>query len=105
MSNKETDALTAQLARIERNTLLSAKNVLTVNDFALLAGLSKRTVYRLTSTHQIPYYKPNGKDIYFNRAEVESWLLQNRTATDEEIRQRAVNDVVLGRGKNGNKRG
>ena len=93
----ETDAITAQLNRIERNTLLGAKNVLTVDDVALLAGLGKRTVYRLTSTHQIPFYKPNGKAIYFKRDEVESWLLQNRTSTNGEIMQRAVTDVVLGK--------
>lgn len=100
MNKTETDALTAQLNRIERNTLLSAKNVLTVDDVALLAGLGKRTVYRLTSTHQIPFYKPNRKAIYFKRTEVEDWLLQNRTSTAGEIMQRAVTDVVFGRNRN-----
>ncbi len=79
--------------------------MLTVDDLALLAGVSKRTVYRLTGDHKIPYYKPNGKDIYFDRAEVESWLLKNRIATNEELQQRAVNDVVLGKGHKGAKGG
>ena len=93
--SKETDAITAQLNRIERNTLLSAKNVLTVEDVALLTGLSKRTVYRLTSAHQIPFYKPNAKTLYFDRVEVENWQRQNRAATVTEIMQAAANEVVL----------
>lgn len=71
-----------QLNRIERNTLLAAKNVLTFNDVALLTGFSKSHLYKLTSTHQIPHYKPSGKNIYFDRKEVEDWLKQNRVYTE-----------------------
>ena len=70
-------------------SLLAAKNVLTLEDVALLTGLSKSHLYRLTCTHQIPYYKPNGKQIYFDRAEIESRMKQNRVATAAEINQQA----------------
>ena len=59
-------------------SLLAAKNVLTLEDAALLTGLSKSHLYRLTFTHQIPFYKPNGKQIYFDRIELEAWMKQNR---------------------------
>lgn len=72
------------------NTLLAAKNVLTLEDVALLTGLSKSYLYKLTCTNQIPYYKPNGKQIYFDRGEVEAWQKQNRVATQQEIEQRAA---------------
>jgi excisionase family DNA binding protein len=85
-----------QLERIERNALLAAKNVLTVDDLAVLTGMSKRTIYRFTSSRQIPFYKPNNKVVYFNRNEVENWLLQNRSATDQEIQEEATKRVVLG---------
>ena len=52
-------------------SLLAAKNVLTLEDAALLTGLSKSHLYRLTCTHQIPFYKPNGKQIYFDRIGVD----------------------------------
>ena len=71
-------------------SLLAAKNVLTLEDVALLTGLSKSHLYRLTCTHQIPYYKPNGKQIYFDRAEIESWMKQNRVATQQEAEQAAI---------------
>ena len=74
--------------------MLAAKNVLTLEDVALLTGLSKSHLYKLTCTHQIPYYKPNGKQIYFDRGEVEAWMKQNRVATQQESDQQAAAYVV-----------
>ena len=51
-----------QLNRIERNTLLAAKNVLTFDDVVALTGLSKSHLYKMTCSRQIPHYKPNGKN-------------------------------------------
>lgn len=82
-------------------SLLAAKNVLTLEDVALLTGLSKSHLYRLTCTHQIPYYRPNGKQIYFDRSEVEAWMKQNRVATIKETEQQAIAYVVTGK-KGGN---
>lgn len=82
-------------------SLLAAKNVLTLEDVALLTGLSKSHLYRLTCTHQIPFYKPNGKQIYFDRTEIESWMKQNRVATRKEIEQEAISYVVTGKRKGG----
>lgn len=90
-----------QLDRIERNSLLSAKNVLCFDDVVLLTGLSKSHLYKLTCSHQIPFYKPNGKQLYFDRAEIEAWMKQNRVATKEEIDQAATNYIVTGRIKKG----
>ena len=83
----ETD-IKVQLNRIEKLTLLSAKNVLCLNDVVLLTGLSKSHIYKMTHSRKIPFYKPNGKQIYFDRSELESWMKQNRVATVDEIEQR-----------------
>ena len=82
-------------------SLLAAKNLLTLEDVALLTGLSKSHLYRLTCPHQIPYYRPNGKQIYFDRSEVEAWMKQNRVATIKETEQQAIAYVVTGK-KGGN---
>ena len=86
-----------QLDRIERNTLLTSKKVLTFEDVALLTGLSRSYLYKLTSTNQIPHYKPSGKQLYFDREEIENWLKQNRVETVEETERKATNYVVTGR--------
>ncbi|WP_294589330.1 helix-turn-helix domain-containing protein [uncultured Phocaeicola sp.] len=82
------EELREQLDRIEKYSLLAAKNVLCLDDVAILTGLSKSHLYKLTCNHQIPHYKPN-KQIYFDRSEIESWMKQNRVATVDEIEQRA----------------
>ncbi len=86
----------SKLAAIERNTLLAAKNVLTPDDVVQLTGMSKSCLYKLTSTRQIPHYKPNGKMVYFNREELEKWLQSNRVATDEELEQKAKKLIKKG---------
>lgn len=91
------EELREQLDRIEKYSLLAAKNVLCLDDVAILTGLSKSHLYKLTCNHQIPHYKPNGKQIYFDRAELEEWMKQNRIATADEIEQKATNYLVKGK--------
>ena len=71
-------------------SLLAAKNVLTLEDVSLLTGLSKSHLYKLTCNHQIPHYKPNGKQPYFDRAEIEAWMKQGKVSTIDESEQMAA---------------
>lgn len=95
------DYIIDKLKCIETYTLLAAKKVLSLEDVTLLTGLSKSHIYKLTYSHQIPHYKPTGKQIYFDRDEIESWLKRNRVDTVEEIEQQAVNYLVTGKKKKG----
>ena len=81
-------AILKRLDRIEKNTLLSAKNVLSFKDALLLTGLSKSSLYKLTRENVIAHYKPNGRLIYFDRKEIEDWMRQNRICTTQEIEQK-----------------
>ena len=74
-----------QLADIKKFSLLAAKNILDINDVVALTGLSKSYVYKLTCRKEIPYYKPNGKLIYFDRQDVEGWMKQNRVISTVEV--------------------
>lgn len=85
-----------RLTAIERYSLLSAKNVLDLDDLTLITGLSKSYLYKLTCSRQIPHYKPHGKQVYFDRSEIESWMKQNRVSTVQEVEQKAVNYMVAG---------
>lgn len=59
----------------------TVKEVLTTSEASAYLGLSESYIYKLTSTHQIPHYKPNGKLVYFNRKELCEWALKNRVQT------------------------
>lgn len=65
-----------RLIRIEQ-LLLSRKEVLTLDQACLYAGISRSYMYKLTALDQIPYSKPRGKLIYFERKKLNAWLLQN----------------------------
>ena len=77
-----------RLANIE-SLLLSSKVVLTFDEAATYTGLSKSYLYKLTSTGGVPCYKPNGKVLYFNKTELDSWMMQNRKATSLELETKA----------------
>lgn len=79
-----TNEILQRLKQIERWALLSAKNVLTIDDVTALTGLSKSTLYKMTCTHEIAYSKPNGKQIFFARADVEEWMQRNRVNAQQE---------------------
>ena len=82
------DSIKNILKRIECNTLLATKTVLTVDDVATLTGLSKSHIYKLTYSHQIPHYKPSGKQVYFDRSEIEEWLKRNHVVMNKKGRGR-----------------
>jgi len=73
-----------RLANIEA-MLLTTKVVLTFDEAAIYTGLSKSSLYKHSATGGIPCYKPNGKLLYFNKAELDDWMMQNRKATSEEL--------------------
>ncbi len=64
---------------------LASKEVLTFEEAATFTGLSRSYLYKLTSTKQVPHYKPSGKVVYFNRAELEAWLQSRRVDTADEV--------------------
>jgi len=81
---------------LDQNIIL--KNVLSFNEASHYLELSQSHLYKLTSTGNIPHYKPNGKKIYFNREELDQWLLRNRNTTQEEIDKQAA-DYLIKKGR------
>tara|TARA_B110000259_G_C13977927_1_gene387451 strand:- start:1030 stop:1362 length:333 start_codon:yes stop_codon:yes gene_type:complete len=72
-----TSELQKELEEI-KTLLLSKKNVLNINELSDYTGYSKSYVYKLTSRNSIPYFKPSGKSIFFDRVEIDTWLLKNK---------------------------
>ena len=70
---------------------LNSKEILDFRESCKFLGLSKSTLYKLTCSGQIPFYKPNGKLIYFNKNELIHWITRRRIDSNEEIQQRAIN--------------
>ena len=87
---KELENIKKEFAEIKMNTLIAVKEVLTFNDVVALTGLAKSTLYKLTCNHQIPYYKPCGKYLYFEKAEVMEWMRRGRVDSVNESEEKAA---------------
>lgn len=84
-----TDELQKVADLITANIISTTKAVLTVDEAARFMGISKSYLYKLTMQQKIPFSKPLGKMMYFDRLELEAWLMSNRVATSDEISDKA----------------
>lgn len=88
--------LDKRLERIERACTLACKQVLNVADAALLLGVSESRVRHMAREGILAYSKPNGK-LYFNKKDIESYLLSNRSASKAEIDSLAATKIAASR--------
>ena len=98
MNSEETKLITERLDRIERLALLGAKNVLGIEEASLLTGFTTGHIYRLTSNKQIPHYKKKRK-LYFNKPELEEWLLDRKVLSVSEVQTKATTYIVTHKNK------
>lgn len=73
--------------------------MLNLDEVALLTGFSKSHIYKLTCRHEIPHYKPTGKQIFFDRTEIETWLKRGHVDSVDDIEQQVVNYLITGERK------
>ena len=75
---KKSDEQEKRIRQLESKQL-ALKEILTFEEGSEYTGISKSTLYKMTSAHEIPYYKPHGKLIFFERKERHSckypWLI------------------------------
>ncbi|AWX45853.1 hypothetical protein HME9304_02883 [Flagellimonas maritima] len=79
-----------RLDRLER-LLTAHKEVLTFEETCDYTGISRSYLYKLTASGNIPHSKPNGKLIFFEKAKLNTWLLQNSRKSISEIETEALN--------------
>ena len=76
---------------------METKKVMTFDEAATYMGISKSCLYKMTSQKTISHYKPNGKMIFFDREELENYLLSVRVKPQSEIEEEASTYVVTGK--------
>ena len=77
--------------------LFLTKNVLSFDEASKFLNLSKSYLYKLTSGNLIPHYKPQGKMLFFERADLEAWLRQNPIKTQAQREQEAQKYILSNR--------
>ncbi|MCX6240736.1 MAG: helix-turn-helix domain-containing protein [Bacteroidetes bacterium] len=86
-----------ELKKLINEQNLLKKDVLNFSEACQYLDISESHLYKLTSRKQIPHFCPQGKKLYFNRQELERWLLRNRQNTNDEIDQEATDYVIQNR--------
>jgi excisionase family DNA binding protein len=81
------------------NSLFLVKNILSFDEASEFLNLSKSYLYKLTSSGQIPHYKPQGKMLYFEKSELENWLRQNPIKTNQQVQQEAEVYLMKAKGR------
>ena len=83
-----------KLTVIESLLVATQPKPLTLKEAAEFLDFSRSYLYRLTSQGRVPHYKPEGKRVYFDRAELVDWLKRNRNRTQEETEEKAASSIV-----------
>lgn len=83
-----------KLNKLETLLVSSVKQILTVEDLINYTGFSRSYIYKLVHMNILPYSKPNGKTLFFQKKEIDSFLLQNKSESNAQTKQRAVDYVA-----------
>ena len=93
-SNKEAN-LSKQVAELQgqvkslEQLLHQGKDVLTLEEAAKFMGIARSSLYKMTHEQTIPFYKPNGKMIFFEKSDLLAWVRKNRVSSETEISEEA----------------
>ncbi len=66
----------------------------TIEQVATRTGLAISSIYKKTSSNEIPHFK-RGKRLYFSKLAIEKWLRENPIRTSQEIESEAATRVTL----------
>ncbi len=95
----ENHLILEKLNRLEKLIIGSAKEILTVEDLINYTGYKRSYIYKLVHNNVIPFSKPNGKSLFFEKTEIDAWLLQNKSQSESQIEDKA-NDYINNSRKN-----
>ena len=82
------------LCDIKKATLLGVKEVLNVDEAVMFTGYSKQQLYKLAQHRLIPHYRSSGgKLIFFNKEELNKWMMSVKVSTIEELDKEATKRI------------
>jgi excisionase family DNA binding protein len=71
---------------------INKKEALTLDEAAFFTSYSQSSLYKMTSSRQIPHSKTRGR-LCFHREELSKWMLGNPVATSENL-ETTANDLL-----------
>lgn len=74
MNDHKFELLLNEIKESLNSKAFEQKEILNLEETALFLSISKSTLYKLTHKGIIPFYKPNGKLIFFKKIELLQWI-------------------------------
>lgn len=88
----------AMFEELKQHILIQFKEVFSISDFCLYTGFSKPYAYRIVKKKVLPFYKPLGKEIFFRKEDVISFLTSNKVeskkATEQQVSKFIINSKI-----------
>lgn len=56
-------------------------------------GISKSSLYKMTSNNSIRYFKPNGGKIYFQISDLDAYMLSNMKKSKSEVQEEMLTKI------------
>lgn len=81
--------LQERVNRLE-NLCYAAKEVLNLEEAATFLGIAKSTLYKMTHENHLPYFKPSGKLIFFEKKALLDWVRGAKSKSVDEIKEEAA---------------
>ncbi|WBL24510.1 helix-turn-helix transcriptional regulator [Zunongwangia sp. HGR-M22] len=85
----ENQLILEKLNRLEKLIVGSTKEILTVEDLINYTGYKRSYIYKMVHKNILPFSKPNGKTLFFEKSEIDRWLLQNKSQSESQIEDKA----------------
>jgi len=83
------DSIFERLDQLERLIVGLNKTIFNVEDLINYTGYKRSYIYKLVHNNVIPFSKPNGKTLFFEKSEIDTWLLQNKSQSISQIEDKA----------------
>jgi excisionase family DNA binding protein len=91
------ELLRNEIRELRTISLIGQKEILDIDEAALMMGLSKQTLYTMCRNRTIPHYKSKGgKKSYFKKSELNDWMLDTKVTTARTVETESIRRVYLG---------
>ncbi len=86
------------LIKQKNGITIGTEEILNLEAASFYVGISKSTIYKYTSTKEIPHFK-RGKRLFFKKVELDDWLTTNKVSSRDEIDKLATEYILKNKRK------
>lgn len=80
--------LRERVNRLE-NLCFAAKEILNLEEASAFLGIARSTLYKMTHQNRLPYFKPAGKLIFFEKRALLDWVRGSKAMSEDELKAEA----------------